>query len=58
MDTGSKKSTAMSNSNQRALMRVQEAQKKESQSKQRRMDGLMNLHEKNLNKGLNAASRR
>jgi hypothetical protein len=29
-------------------MRAQEAQKKEVESKQRRMDGLLNLHEQNM----------
>lgn len=53
-----KTNSAVSNSNQRALMRAQEQHKLESQNKQRRMDGLMNLHEKNLKKGLNTANRR
>ena len=53
-----KTGSAVSNSNQRALMRAQENEKKQIQNRQRRMDGLMNLHEKNLNKGLNTATRR
>jgi len=45
-EVSSKKGTAASN--QRAVMRAQEAQKKEIESKQRRMDGLLNLHEQNM----------
>ena len=39
-------------------MRAEAAQKRESQNRQRRMDGLLNMHEQNLQKGLSKVSRR